>query len=736
MRTKGSFGFALLLGVTLALQAVLLCGQATVAQADVASAASTTIEGVRLERVLVTTPPDGTGARRIQVRATHTNGQPAVGITVRFGMLSMPATVDRITLRPVFARTDAQGVAESRVSLSQQPGTYTIGASLVGAPATQVPLAISFTVRDLRWWVVLFVGLVGGLAIFLYGMGLASEGMTSAFGRRMRVLLGSFTHNRALAVGVGAFVTMVIQSSSATTVMLVGFVQARLMEFAQTLGVILGAHIGTTFTTQIIAFRITEYSLLFVAAGFAMMLVPHSDRFRYAGQGVLGFGMVFFGMHVMAQAMAPLAGFEPFIRLIVALEHPLVGILVGAALTALIQASGAFIGILIVLASQGLLTLEAAVPLVLGANIGTSITAVLASIPTRRDAKRVALAHALFQICGVLVILPWLGPFESLARWISPGVTAGASDRLLAAAAIVPRQIANTHTLFNITMTLVFLPFLGQFARLVDWILPDLPEEAEAPFKAVYLDESMLTTPAFALSMSRAEVVRMAGLVKRMVETCVLPFVEQRHDALALLDRTEDEVNFLEEKIDDYLARITQRNVTGRQVEEAFQLMYAVTELEQIADIVTKTVRPRAEEWLGFPRRFSRAGETELRDMHLRAVKQMARAANLLKERSPERALRMREKYAKYRAMEIDFMRSHFQRLREAVPESVATNEFHQELMEQLVRIISHATNIARILLENDSEPRPEADEPEATAASTATETETPAGRTSVGDGG
>jgi phosphate:Na+ symporter len=712
MRVKHPILAALLLGAALCLAAVLSCLPLGTARADAPTGNASAADGVRLERLLATAPPDASGTRRVQVRAVRTNGQPAAGVTVRFSMLAVPKAADGVTLRPAAARTDAQGLAESRVTLGSQPGAYTVGASLAGAPATQPPLAISYTVRDLRWWIVLFVGLVGGLAIFLYGMGQASGGMTSAFGRRMRVLVGSFTHNRALAVGVGAFVTMVIQSSSATTVMLVGFVQARLMTFTQTLGVILGAHIGTTFTTQIIAFRITEYSLLFVAMGFAMMLIPHSDRLRYAGQGVLGFGMVFFGMHVMAQAMAPLAGFEPFIRLIVALENPLVGILLGAALTALIQASGAFIGILIVLASQGLLTLEAAVPLVLGANIGTSITAVLASIPTRRDAKRVALAHVLFQVCGVLVILPWMGPFEDLARWISPVAAVGGTEPLMAAAAIVPRQIANTHTLFNITMTLVFLPFLGYFARLVDWILPDLPEEREAPFKAVYLDESMLTTPAFALSMSRAEVVRMAGLVKRMVETCVLPFVEQRHDALALLDRMEDEVNFLEEKIDDYLTRITQRNVTSPQVEEAFQLMYATTELEQIADIVTKTVRPRAAEWLGFPRRFSHAGEVELRDMHLRAIKQVARASTLLKERSPERARRMREKYAKYRAMEIDFMRSHFQRLREAIPESMATNEFHQELMEQLVRIISHATNIARILLEEDAQPPPPAATP------------------------
>jgi phosphate:Na+ symporter len=618
---------------------------------------------------------------------------------VRFSVLALPAGARGVTLQPAQARTGADGIAEARVRLGDRPGTYAIGAALEDAPATEAPLVFDLVRRDLRWWLALAVGLVGGLAIFLYGMNLASEGMTNAFGRRMRTLLGSFTHNRLLAVGVGAFVTMVIQSSSATTVMLVGFVQARLMNFVQTLGVILGAHIGTTFTTQIIAFRITEYSLLFVAVGFAVMLASRREQLQYTGQGVLGFGLVFFGMYVMAQAMAPLASYEPFIRLIVALEHPLLGILLGAALTALIQASGAFIGILIVLGSQGLLSLEAAVPLVLGANIGTSITAALASIPTRRDAKRVALAHTLFQVVGVLVILPWLGPFEAAARWISPAAPAGVTDPLLLAA-VVPRQIANAHTLFNVAMTLVFLPFLGRFARLVDWLLPDLPAGAEERFKAVYLDESMLATPAFALSLGRAEVLRMAELVKHMVELCAAPFVDQRAEALAQLDRGEEEVNFLEERIDDYLTRISQRRVTESQADEAFQLMYAVTELEQIADIVSKTIRPRAAEWLSFPRRFSPQGEAELRGMHLSAIKQVARVITLLRELSPAQAQHIYEKYQKYRAQEIDYMRSHFDRLRSAVPESLATNEFHQELMEQLVRIVTHATNIARILLE------------------------------------
>jgi phosphate:Na+ symporter len=236
-------------------------------------------QGLRLQKLpfaAATAPAARADAslRRVRVRVLQADGRPAAGVAVRFSVLSAPPGARGMELLPPDALSGGDGMAESHVRLGDRPGTYSVGAVLAAAPPTEAPVVFSLPVRDWRWWLVLVVGLVGGLAIFLYGMGLASEGMTNAFGRRMRTLLGSLTHNRVLAVAVGVFVTVVIQSSSATTVMLVGFVQARLMTFVQTLGVILGAHIGTTVTTQIIAFNVTEYSLLLVAAGFATRLVP------------------------------------------------------------------------------------------------------------------------------------------------------------------------------------------------------------------------------------------------------------------------------------------------------------------------------------------------------------------------------------------------------------------------------------------------------------------------------
>jgi len=257
-------------------------------------------------------------------------------------------------------------------------------------------------------WATLIMTLAGGLAFFLYGMEKMSEGMKKSAGDRMRNILSALTNNRVVGMFVGAFVTMVIQSSSATTVMLVSFVQAQLMTFVQSLGVILGADIGTTVTAQLVAFKLTDYALIMIAVGFALTMFSKKDSTKYMGEAILGFGILFFGMKLMSDAMRPLRTFQPFIDLLKGLENPALGLLVGTLFTALVQSSSAFTGIVIVLAQQGLLTLDAGIPLVMGANIGTCITAGLASIGTSREAKRVAIAHVMFKVGGVLLFIFWM----------------------------------------------------------------------------------------------------------------------------------------------------------------------------------------------------------------------------------------------------------------------------------------------------------------------------------------
>ncbi|RMG34238.1 MAG: Na/Pi cotransporter family protein, partial [Methanobacteriota archaeon] len=265
-----------------------------------------------------------------------------------------------------------------------------------------------------------FTQVIGGLGLFLYGMHLLSDGLKKRSGERMRRLLSALTQNRVVAVGVGAFVTMIVQSSSATTVMLVSLVQAGLMQYKQTLGIILGADIGTTITVQLIAFKLSDFSLLMIGVGFGMMILSKRQALQQFGEALMGFGMLFFGMHIMSQAMYPFRSYPPFLNLLITLENPLFGILFGTLITSLIQSSAAFIGILIALSTQGLLTLEAAIPLLFGANIGTCITAFLASLNTRKEARKVAYTHILFKVFGVLLFVGWIPQFAEFVRWISP----------------------------------------------------------------------------------------------------------------------------------------------------------------------------------------------------------------------------------------------------------------------------------------------------------------------------
>jgi len=497
---------------------------------------------------------------------------------------------------------------------------------------------------------------------------------------------------------------MVIQSSSATTVMLVSFVQAQLMTFAQTLGIILGAGIGTTITAQLIAFKLTDYSLLIIGLGFLIIFLSKSKKIKSVGEILLGFGILFFGMYIMSSSMYPLRTYEPFIELLLQLENPVYGIIVGTIFTALIQSSSAFTGIIIVLGTQGLVTLEAAIPLILGANIGTSITAILASINTGREAKRVALAHTIFKLIGVVLFVGWIPYFADIVRSISPE---GSQDSIGIAylAEVVPRQIANAHTVFNVLLTLLLLPFTNIAAKIILRILPDVPEEEEESiFKTKYLEDSLITTPTLALNLAKAEIIRMAVKVQKMVEQILIPFFKLESDIIDEILREEAEVDYLNLRISKYLMKISQKSLEEERADEVFQMMHCITELEQIGDVVSKRLVELAKKRIELNLSFSEDGKNEIEDYHLRTMKQISRAIEVFKDVNLQDAKRMEKKYKKYRLMELDLRRTHFDRLRDKVPQSIETSGIHLELIDLLKRISSNATNIARIFLETKNE--------------------------------
>jgi phosphate:Na+ symporter len=566
-------------------------------------------------------------------------------------------------------------------------------------------------------WGFLLIGLCGGLAFFLYGMEKMSEGMKKSAGNKMRSILAALTKNRVIGLLVGAFVTMVIQSSSATTVMLVSFVQAELMSFTQSLGVILGADIGTTITAQLIAFKLTDYALLMIAVGFAMRMFAKNDNIRHAGDVILGFGILFYGMKLMSDAMKPLRTYPEFINMMKGLENPLLGLLLGTLFTALIQSSSAFTGIVIVLAQQGLITLEAGIPMIFGANIGTCITAWLASIGTTREAKRVALAHVLFKIAGVLLFIFWIPSFADIIRAVALNF---GSD--------TARQIANAHTIFNVSLGLVFLPFTAIFANLILRIFPEKVEEKGLKPATWHLEEGSISTPAIAIDLARSEISRMAKLLERMLRAIIIPFMsdanlikkqglpkeeinllleeiptrDEIYPQLTLLeglDMREEKIDFLEEKIGDYLIQIGRQELSDRQANEVFSMTSIVNDMESIGDIIHRIMIPLIAKKQALATDFSEEGKEELMIFHVKICKQISRLRDFFAEIDPQKALEIMAKEEQYLNLEAKYRNRHLQRFLQQRKETAQTHEVHMELLDLLKQINVYAGNIAKTIL-------------------------------------
>lgn len=433
----------------------------------------------------------------------------------------------------------------------------------------------------------LLLGLFGGLAIFLYGMERMSDALKVVAGERMKDILAAFTNNRFFGVVTGAGVTAIIQSSSVTTVLLVGFVTAGLMSLSQSIGVIFGANIGTTITAQIIAFKVTKYALLLVAVGFGLLFFSKREKLKQYGYMIMGLGLVFYGMSIMSGAMKPLRTFQPFLDLMQQMSNPLLAILVGAVFTALIQSSSATTGVVIVMAMQGLISLEAGIGLALGANIGTCVTAGLASIGKPREAVRVFVVHTIFNVAGVLLIgaiIPW---FAELVRTVSPAATAGLSGQD-ALAAVVPRQIANAHTIFNVTMALLFLPFTTYIAKIAMKIVPEGPEFTEEGTRVEirYIQDILLKTPSLALEAVRHELQRIGERVQVMLTDIMPALLGGSAEELEIVRGKNEKVQILREYIIAYLGNISKTSIGQVESDDLLDHMSAVNNLARIGGLI------------------------------------------------------------------------------------------------------------------------------------------------------
>jgi len=448
---------------------------------------------------------------------------------------------------------------------------------------THTAIAEEAVSQDVDWFY-LVMALFGGLAMFLYGMEQMSDGLQSAAGDKLKDVLAGLTRNRFLGATTGAFVTAVLNSSSVTTVLVVGFISAGFMTLTQSVGIIMGANIGSTFTAQIVAFNVTQYALLLVALGFFMLFTAKTERIRHYGSMIMGLGLIFYGMGVMGEAMNPMRTYEPFLELMVKMENPLLGIVVGAVFTGLVQSSAATTGIAIVMATEGLISLPAGIALSFGANIGTCVTAILAAIGKPAEAVRAAVVHISFNIAGVLLWLMFIPQLAEFIVYISPSAAELAGKEKMAAE--VPRQIANAHTVFNLANTLVFIWITPLFAKLAVFLVPEKPVEEKVIIKPKYLDKELLEVPTVALENVRFEIGRMGEITSDMLTTLWMAFQTRNRDMVDEVIKMDDKVDVLSEMILEYMSEIQQEKLSDENSHTLQSLMSATINIESLADVV------------------------------------------------------------------------------------------------------------------------------------------------------
>jgi phosphate:Na+ symporter len=548
-------------------------------------------------------------------------------------------------------------------------------------------------------WGDVALGLAGGLALFLLGIETLTTALKTITGDRLRSLLARASRRPVTGAASGALVTGLIQSSSITTVLLVGFVSAGAMSLQQSVGIILGANVGSTATMQIIAFDVTRFSLGMLAVGFAGSTLERARRFREPSRALMGIGMVFFGMALMSQAALPFRE-QPWVQeVLVSGNFLLAGVLMGAVVTAIIQSSAATAGILVVLASQGLLDLQMGIAIALGANVGTCVTAALAAIGRPRAGARVAAVHVIFNVVGVLVWVWFIPQLEAVAVWLSP-----TADHLVGSARIAaetPRQLANAHTLFNVVNVLLFIGFTRPLARFAERLLPDRPEDLKG--QARYLDDDVLDTPDVALELARREIARLGERVREIVAAVGPTILHGSVAQLQQLEVMDDQIDLLYADIMGYLRRIGLRELAQEQSAELLGLVAIASDLEAIGDIVEVNLTHLGHQRVAHRLRASGPTERVVMDFHRAVLGRITAVVEALGEEDPDRAADLARDVAMRADDLVDRRQAAVEhlgrRLHTDAPNRVATYELETSTVNHLYRIGALARHVASSLV-------------------------------------
>jgi phosphate:Na+ symporter len=526
-------------------------------------------------------------------------------------------------------------------------------------------------------------GIMGGLGLFIYGIWEMSEGLHKAFGGRMRKILHSLTGSPIRGVLVGAGITSIIQSSSATTVLVVGFVNAGLMSLVQALGVIFGANIGTTVTAQIIAFKLTDYALPVIGLGMFVIFIAKKKSHKYIGEFLMGFGILFLGLNILTNVVKPLGQYPWFNNAFVIFsKNPFLGILIGMAATAILQSSSVTTGMILGLAMANLVDLRAAIHLVLGCNIGTCVTALIASIGTNISARRAALGHIVFNVIGVIIFLPFLGSFQNLVSH-----TAGE----------LPRQIANANTMFKVINTIIFLPFVPIYAKFLTRIVRG-KEEEDMECLPKYLERHLLNTPPIAIEAAIKETVRTLGLTQRMVGAAMNSFLKNDPKPLEKITRSEEAVDSLREAITNYLVELMQRELSQEESRKIPPLIHAINDVERIGDHA-ENLRDLAQQRIDDRMPFSDMALEELKRMYEDINRMISCSINALEIKNIDEAKLVLEKECQINTLRDRLKDNHVKRLEQGQC-NVLSGVVFLDTISNLEKIGDHLTNVAQKVMD------------------------------------
>ena len=530
----------------------------------------------------------------------------------------------------------------------------------------------------------MIIKLIGGLGLFLYGMKLMGDGLENAAGDSLKSILEKVTSNPIMAVLIGTVVTAVIQSSSATTVMVVGFVNAGLMNLYQAAGIIMGANIGTTITAQLISFKLDGIAPIFVALGVAIVMFSKAKKRKEVGNIILGFGILFMGMGIMSNAMKPIASSPLFKEFIIAIGNNWgLGLLAGLAMTAVLQSSSATTGIIVALATTGAISMKVALPVIFGCNIGTCVTALLSSIGTNKTARKAALIHLIFNITGTLIFIPLMGILITIVETITPGD--------------VKRQIANAHTIFNVTNTIIMVPLIKVLIDIVNKILPG--EEEVEKVGATYIDDRFLETPVIASGQVIKETIRMANKAKENLKISVTAFMTNDDELIEKVYENEQIINTLEHEITNYLVKLAKTDLSDKEKGIVASSFNIINDIERVGDHA-KNIAELSSEKISKRFSYSEDAQQELIDMYNYTLDSLTAAIESYESANIKKAETVRKLEERIDILEKELRSHHIKRLNEGQCNAISGAVF-LDLISNFERIGDHATNIAESVLNN-----------------------------------